>query len=109
MGTTTVPAKKESGVDVKFRMMDHAKQSRGKLLLFPSRKITPPEPSQGCPECERLARAHETAINEIKSATRGAGSLGQMLARMHQNQDERDRAISVLYSHKQNAHAKRTA
>src|SRR5947207_15661770 len=98
MGTSTVPAKKESGVDVKFRMMDHAKQSRGKLLLFPARKITTPEPSQGCPECERLTRAYETAINEIKSAIRGEGNLGQKLARMHQKQDERDRAISVLYS-----------
>jgi hypothetical protein len=91
--------------------MDGAKQKRGVLLSFPSsRSEIPPKTTKRCPECERLEFAYETVIKEINSVVRGRfPSVEQKLMRLFDQQDVRDRALVVFYSHKKNLHSRKAA
>ena len=90
--------------------MELPKQQRGVLLSFPSREKATPRPAKdSCPECERLEVAYQTAIDGIQAAMRGGRTVGEKLADIYRKQDERDRAIKEFYSHKAQAHARKTA
>ena len=80
-------------------------QKRGILLSFPTRESVLPRPkSDSCPECERLDAAYEAVIAEIHAIVRGPfPTVGEKMTRLFQKQDERDRILALLYSHKHKA------
>jgi len=90
--------------------MELPKQQRGVLLSFPSReKVTPRTANDSCPECERLEVAYQTTIDGIQAAMRGARTYSEKLADIYRKQDERDRVMREFYSHKAQAHSRKTA
>jgi len=86
-------------------------QKRGTLLSFPMRESVLPRPKSGsCPECERLDAAYEAVIAEINAIVRGPfPTVGEKMTRLFQKQDERNRILAQLYSHKHKVHSRNTA
>jgi hypothetical protein len=91
--------------------MNNQRQKRGILLLFPFREsATPRSTNESCPECKRLETAYQGAIDQIKAIVRGPfASVQEKLTRLFEMQDERDRNLAQLYSHKKKVHPRKTA
>jgi hypothetical protein len=91
--------------------MELPKQKRGVLLSFPSREsATPRLTDESCPECERFEAAYQAAIDHIDAIVRGPfATVGEKLTRLFEAQNERNRILAQLYSHKSKVHPRKTA
>jgi hypothetical protein len=87
------------------------KQKPGVLLVFPSgENVTPRPTNESCPECERFEAAYQAAIDQINVIVRGPFmTVREKLTRLFDMQDERDRILAQLYSHKNKVHPRKTA
>jgi len=87
------------------------KEKRGILLSFPTRENATPRPkNESCPECGCLETAYEVVIAEIKAIVRGPfPTVREKLTRLYHKQDERDRILAQLYSHKRENHLRKRA